>query len=210
MSKKEIILFGGGGHCESCIEVIESSTDFSIAGIVDNQHLVGSEVLGYPIIACDDDIPQLARSFRFFHIAIGHVLTAEPRIRIYRKLKENGITLPIIISHLALISKRSTIGEGTIVFPYSILDVGVRVGVNCIINHANTLGHYAQVEDHCHVSANCVLGKCVVGEGTFIGGNSWVTNNVTIAPQVVIGSGSNVIKSIEAMGIYAGNPARKL
>ena len=33
--KPEIILLGGGGHCRSCIDVIEQAGDFNIAGIVD-------------------------------------------------------------------------------------------------------------------------------------------------------------------------------
>ena len=34
--KKNIILIGGGGHCKSCIDVIEAEDKFEIAGIVDN------------------------------------------------------------------------------------------------------------------------------------------------------------------------------
>ncbi len=35
MNKKQIILIGDGGHCKSCIEVIESTNEFSIAGVID-------------------------------------------------------------------------------------------------------------------------------------------------------------------------------
>ena len=31
----KIILIGGGGHCKSCIDVIEQAGTFQIAGIVD-------------------------------------------------------------------------------------------------------------------------------------------------------------------------------
>ena len=33
--KDKIILIGGGGHCKSCIDVIEQEGRFTIAGIVD-------------------------------------------------------------------------------------------------------------------------------------------------------------------------------
>ena len=33
--KEEIILIGGGGHCKSCIDVIEQEGKYQIAGIVD-------------------------------------------------------------------------------------------------------------------------------------------------------------------------------
>ena len=42
MNKKQIILIGGGGHCKSCIDVIESTNEFSIAGIVDTKDKIGT------------------------------------------------------------------------------------------------------------------------------------------------------------------------
>ena len=33
--KEKIILIGGGGHCKSCIDVIEQQGKYHIAGIVD-------------------------------------------------------------------------------------------------------------------------------------------------------------------------------
>ena len=34
-SKQKLILIGGGGHCKSCIDVIEKEGRFQISGIVD-------------------------------------------------------------------------------------------------------------------------------------------------------------------------------
>ena len=33
---KKIILIGAGGHCKSCIDVIEEEKKFEIVGIIDN------------------------------------------------------------------------------------------------------------------------------------------------------------------------------
>ena len=38
--KKKIILIGAGGHCNSCIDVIESENKFKIAGLIDNKKKV--------------------------------------------------------------------------------------------------------------------------------------------------------------------------
>ena len=35
MSKNNLILIGGGGHCKSCIDVIEQENKFNITGILD-------------------------------------------------------------------------------------------------------------------------------------------------------------------------------
>ena len=36
---KDIILIGAGGHCESCIEIIEKEKKFKILGLVDNKKM---------------------------------------------------------------------------------------------------------------------------------------------------------------------------
>ena len=44
-----IILFGGGGHCKSVIDVAESA-GYTILGILDKSELVGTQVLDYKVI----------------------------------------------------------------------------------------------------------------------------------------------------------------
>ena len=61
MKKEEIILVGGGGHCKSCIDVIEQEGRFLIAGIVDMPEKLGEKILDYEILCTDDDLPSLVR-----------------------------------------------------------------------------------------------------------------------------------------------------
>ena len=34
---KSIILIGNGGHCKSCIDVLENSSEFQIKGLITNR-----------------------------------------------------------------------------------------------------------------------------------------------------------------------------
>jgi len=61
--KQSIILIGGGGHCKSCIDVIEQEGTFSIKGIVDKPEKKGQDVLGYTVIA--NNYPTRTRIFLF-------------------------------------------------------------------------------------------------------------------------------------------------
>ena len=36
---KEILLIGAGGHCLSCIDVIEAEKKFKIVGLIDNKNI---------------------------------------------------------------------------------------------------------------------------------------------------------------------------
>lgn len=66
MKKEQLILVGGGGHCLSCIDVIEAEGRFDIIGIVDKKENIGKTVLGYPIIGTDDDLPKLREKTTHF------------------------------------------------------------------------------------------------------------------------------------------------
>ena len=208
--KEPIVLIGGGLHCKTCIDVIEHEGRFYIKGIVDKKEKVGDTILGYPIIATDDDLLELATQYPNFFITVGDVDLFDVRRKLFCDLKKRGLKIPSIVSPLSYVSQHASIGEGTILFPFTVIDVESKVGNNCIINHATILGHEAIVGDNCHISANCVVGKSSIGHDTFIGVNSFVNNGVEIAPHCVIGSGSNVIRSIAEPGVYVGNPAKKI
>lgn len=208
--EKNLILIGGGDHCKSVIDVIEQENRFTIKGILDVQEKLGTLIYDYPVIGTDDDIENLCKKYKNFFITIGHIKTAEKRIALFERLRALEVNMPAIVSPRAYVSKYAKIGPGSIIFPFAIVDVDAVIGANCIINHATTIGHGAVIEDHCHVSANCVLGKCTIGAGTFIGGNCWINNLVSIPNHCVIGSSTNVIKTIEYSGVYVGNPASKI
>ena len=51
---KKIVLVGGGGHCRSCVDVIEQQAEFEIVGVVDSMLPRDVEVMGYPVLGDDD------------------------------------------------------------------------------------------------------------------------------------------------------------
>ena len=208
--KEPLLLIGGGLHCKSCIDVIEQEGRFEIKGIIDLKERLGSTILGYHVIATDEEIPELAKDCPNFFITVGDVNSFPVRKRIFLRLKYYGFKLPTIVSPLAYVSRHSVVGEGTILFPFTTVDVETSIGSNCIINHGAILAHEVTVGDNCHISGNCAVGKCAIGHDTFIGANTFVNNGIEISPNSIIGAGSVVIRSITEPGVYAGNPAKKI
>lgn len=211
MSKKEIILIGGGGHCKSCIEVIESENKFKITGIIDAKNKIGQLVLGYPIIGCDDDLPKLKNKYDCALITIGQIKSASIRIKIFNQLKKLGYTLPVIKASSAVVSKHSEIDEGTIIMHQCMVNADVKIGKNCIINTKSLIEHDATIGNHCHISTNAVINGTVnIGDENFIASNTTFVNNLTTTNNVFVGISAVVTKSLTEPGIYVGNPARKI
>ena len=195
--KEKIILIGGGGHCKSCIAVIEQEGKYRIAGIVDLPEKLHQKILDYEIIATDDDLPRLVNEYENFLITLGQIKSPGKRIRIFQTLKESGAKLPIIISPLAYVSKHAEIEEGTIVMHHALVNAGARIGSNCIINSKTLIEHDAVIGDYCHVATGAVInGGVKVGRGTFFGSNAVCKEYIEIGENAVIGCGAKIIKNI--------------
>ncbi|MCK4662454.1 MAG: NeuD/PglB/VioB family sugar acetyltransferase [Bacteroidales bacterium] len=206
---KDLILIGGGGHCISCIDVIEKEGKYRIAGIIDLKSKVGSKILEYPIIGTDEDIPKIIKEYSFFHITLGFIKNPHRRLTLMNKLNKWGVSFPKIISPYAYISNHSTIGDGTIIMHNALINIGVSVGSHCIINTKAIVEHNSIIGNNTHISTSSVInGDCKVGNNCFIGSNSVMKNNICIKNNIIIGTGSVVLNDIEAPGTYFGNPIK--
>lgn len=203
---KPLLLIGGGGHCKSVIDVAESA-GYTILGILDMPEMVGTSVLGYPVLGTDDDIPQYVDKAEFI-ITVGFIKNPAIRIKLYNRVKEAGGKLVTIIASTAYVSKYATIGEGTVVMHHAFVNAGAKVGNNVILNTFTNVEHDAVIGDQCHISTGTMVnGDCKVGANCFIGSQSILANGITVGDDIVVGAGSLVRKSINIKGIYSGNPA---
>ena len=190
---QSLILVGGGGHCKSCIDVINSLNEYKILGILDTSDKIGQEVCGYKIVGTDDDIEKYAKQGVYFLITVGQIKSSDLRIKLCSRVKNAGGKLATIISPRAYVSESAKIGEGTIVMHDAFLNAGVNVGKNCIINTKALLEHDVTIGDNCHISTASVLnGEVDVGGGSFVGSNSTIVQCIKIPSKTFIKAGSLV------------------
>jgi sugar O-acyltransferase (sialic acid O-acetyltransferase NeuD family) len=205
-----IILIGGGGHCLSCIDVLELANMFEIVGILDTSDKVGTTLSGIKVIGTDDDIPLLVSKYKNFLITIGQIKSSEKRVRIYETVKKYGGNLPVVISPKAYISPSAFIDEGTIIMHNSLINAKAVIGKGCIINTGALVEHEVTIGDFCHISTQAIVnGQVYIGKNSFIGSNSVIANNVTLHDGIIVAAGACILKTPEKTGTYIGNPARK-
>ncbi len=171
--KPKILLLGGGGHCKSCIDVIEQEGKYEIAGILDSEELLGQKILGYAFVGTDDDIGKFANEGYAFFITVGQINSSAIRKKLFSLLCENSAEIATIISPRAYISKHAVIGKGAIIMHDALVNASASIGENCIINSKALIEHDAVIEDFCHISTSAVInGGVTVKEGTFFGSNA--------------------------------------
>lgn len=194
--KDKIVLIGGGGHCKSCIDVIESTNQYEIVGIIDKA-LLGQKVLGYPVIGTDEELPEIVKEYKNYAITIGQIETSKIRRKVYSLLKEIGGQLPVIVASSAYISESAVLDEGTIVFHHSTINSEAKIGKCCIVNSQSLIEHESMVGDFSHVSTGSILnGQVILGESCFVGSGSVLRNNININSNTFIRMGSVVKKDI--------------
>jgi sugar O-acyltransferase (sialic acid O-acetyltransferase NeuD family) len=194
---KEKIILIGGGHCRSCIDVIEQEGSFAIAGIVDVPEKKQHNVLGYPVIGSDADLTELIKTFRNVLITLGQIKSPARRMELFNDLMDMGARFPVIQSPLAYVSPHAQVAEGTIVMHHALINAGAIVGKNCIINTKALVEHDAVIGDHCHISTGAVInGGVKIGRGSFFGSNSVCKEYVEIGENAVIGCGAIIVKNI--------------
>ncbi|ANV98010.1 acetyltransferase [Helicobacter enhydrae] len=186
---KPLILLGGGGHCKSCIDVIEQENRFRIIGILDANlfHQGIQKIFDYPILGGDEQLPNIRETIPYAFITIGQIKTPYTRLQVYHTLKKLDFSLPIIISPLAYVSKYSHIQEGSIIMHHALINANTSIGKMCIINSKSLIEHDCVIGDFCHISTGAILnGNCVLGEKTFVGSNTHIKHGKIIDSEQII------------------------
>ena len=69
----------------------------------------------------------------------------------------------------------------------SIINAGVKIGKNCIINSKSLIEHDAIIEDNCHVSTRLTInGGVIVKSNSFIGSCSVIKQNLKIGKNCFV------------------------
>lgn len=190
---EKILLVGGGGHCRSVIDVIEQENRFQIAGIIDKRELLGSKVLNYEVIGCDNDLEMLSKTYKYALVTVGQIRSSELRVKLFTMLKELGFTLPTVISPRSYVSKYAEIGEGTVIMHDALINASVKIGTNCIINTKALIEHDSIIEANSHISTGAIInGGVKVEANCFVGSGATTKEAIIIKKNSFIKVGSVV------------------
>ena len=193
---KKIILIGAGGHCVSCIDVIEMQRKFKIVGLIDNKK--EKFLLDYKIIGSDNELKRFSRRIQYALITTGHIKNSKIRENLFKKVLNYGFKFPTIVSPLSYVSKRAAIGEGTIVMHGSTINAGAKIGKNCIINSKTLIEHDVVVEDNCHLSTgSTVNGGVTIKKNSFIGSCSVIKQNIKIEKNCFVNANLFIEKDLK-------------
>lgn len=200
---KSLILIGNGGHCRSCIEVIESSGKFKIKGIIVQPKDLSKDFMNYKVLGNDDNLIKCFGKDDFALICIGQIQSSDKRTKYFNLLNQKRILMATLKSKFSIISNHALVGRGSAIMHNVIVNAGAKVGENCILNTNSLIEHDAIIGSHCHISTGVIInGSVQIGNGCFLGSGSIVREGVKIGDKSVISAGQIVMKDLPSESIF--------
>ena len=200
---KSLVLIGNGGHSKSCIEIIETSKEFKIKGIVVHPDDQTKKFMNYQVIGDDENLNECINKNDQALICIGQIKSPKKRIILFDLLIKNKISLATIKSKKSIISKYASVGHGSCVMHNVVINAGAKVGANCILNTNSLIEHDTIIGNHCHVSTGAIINGAVeIGNGCFLGSGVVIREGVKIGAGSIISAGQIVMNDVPPATIY--------
>ena len=194
---KSIYIYGASGHGLVVADIAKSC--------------------GYEnIVFLDDDTSKGFLKFedikenRDYHISFG-IGNNQIREKLYKKVKENGFSIPTLIHPSSIISPSARIEEGTVVMPNVVVNAKAYIGKCVILNSSCVVEHESIIGDFVHISPKvAIAGDVRIGDFTHIGIGSSVIQCLEIGKNSIVGAGSIVVKNIADFKKVYGNPCKEV
>ncbi len=203
LDPEALVVYGGGGHGKSVIELVRAMGGFRIVGLLDDGVAPGSQVLGLPVLGGAEKLAELAaQGIRQAVNAVGGIGNVQARINVFERLAAAGFSCPTVIHPTAFIEASAQLGEGVQVFPHAYIGPEADVRFGCIINTGAIVSHDCLLGEVVNLAPHATLaGNVQLGAYTLVGMGATLNLNVVTGERVQIGNGATVKSDVPAGGI---------
>ncbi len=189
-----IIVYGGGGHGKTLIELVRATGMYRVVGLVDDGLPAGENVLGAPVLGGAAVLPELYRQgVRLALNAVGGIGNPGVRVRVFRLLAQAGFVCPAVVHPSAHIEPSAVLAAGVQVLPKSYVGTDVRIGFGSLLNSGVIVSHDCALGECTNLSPGAMLaGGVHVEDFAQVGMGVTINLNLTIGRAARVGNGATV------------------
>lgn len=198
LQKNSLILLGGAGTSNMLLDLIRRSSNVAVAGILDSNLDIGSNVNGVPVLGGDELLPDLYDlNLRNVVLSFTSLDNLESRRERYHSLKADGFNFPNLIDPTALLEPSVELGEGNIFLSRSYLGSNSKVGNINFFNTGSLVSHdHLALENNHYAPASVLAGKVSVGSNNLFGMSTTIYMNLKIGSSNIIANGVNLFNDL--------------
>ena len=198
-----LVIYGGGGHGKSLIDLVRALGTYRIEGVVDDGISAGESILGVPVLGGGDCLPGLvSRGVRLAINAVGGIGNIGSRIKVFERLTRAGMACPAVVHPTALVEPSASLFPGVQVFPHAYVGSSVQAGFGAIVNTGAIVSHDCRLGEYANVSPGAMLaGAVTVGERALVGMGVTINLEVKIGSGARVGNGATVKADVPAGGV---------
>ncbi|MBN2555516.1 MAG: NeuD/PglB/VioB family sugar acetyltransferase [Anaerolineales bacterium] len=195
-----LVVYGGGGHGKSLIELIQLEGKFQVLGVVDDGIKPGTRILDTAVLGGKAVLPELYQcGVRLAVNAVGGIGDIQSRIAVFRNLQKEGFHCPAVIHPAAFVEPSAVLADGVQVFPHAYIGSETQIGFGVIVNTAAVVSHDCSIGAYTNIAPGSLLaGSVNVGEAVLIGMGVTVNLQVLIGDRVKIGNSAVIKEDVPA------------
>lgn len=202
-----ILLYGGGGHGKTLIELTGELENYQMGGIVDEIVPAGSRILGLPVFGGGNLLPDLYKAgFRQAANGVGGIGNVAARLEVFDRLMRAGFSFPTLVHPTAWIEPSATLAAGVQILPLSYVGTDSTIGFGSLLNAHVIVSHDCQIGECVNLSPGATLaGGVKIHDHAQIGMGVTINLNVTVGAEARIGNGATIKEDVPAgERVYAG------
>jgi acetyltransferase EpsM len=202
-----LLIFGGGGHGKTVIDLVQALGTMRIVGVIDDGLPAGSEVLGIPVLGGAKDLTEwYNRGVRLIVNAVGGIGNVAVRLKVFDILAKEGFVCPTLVHPTAVVERSALLEAGVQVFAQAYIGSAARVGFGTVVNTSAVVHHDCVIGRVVNLSPGATLaGNVRVEDHAQIGMLATVNLQVTVGEGALLGNGCTVKANVPAgQRVWAG------
>ena len=195
---EKYVLVGSGGHSRVIHELAcKCNIDISFISVRDDTKEIPNYYSKLKVLTDNEVFMQYSPESTKILLGIGHMPNDNKRKETYLKYKEKGYKFPAMIHPSAIVPKDVILNEGCQIMSGVILQSGVTIGENTIINTRSSIDHDVTIGAYSHVAPGVTIcGNTTISNDVFIGAGTTIINSINIKDNTIINAGTTITKSI--------------
>lgn len=202
MMSKKLIIISSGGHAMALVDAI-LSMEYSIIGFTSLDYNKGEFINSIEVLGNDEIILNYDPSSILLVNGIGSIPGNNiSRKKVFDFFKSKGYSFLNVIHNSCILSNNIILEEGVQVMAGAIIQNGVKIGANSIINTGAIIDHDTFIGSNCHVSPGAIIcGSVKCEKNTHIGAGAVIIQKMNIGSNSVVAAGATIYKKVKANSV---------